>query len=73
MCHAEAMRIGTPRYRKTKSLFGGLLRFTLSKSRGRRARLGRSIKLGPLSMSSTGRKTLSLFGFQIPIEGDDDE
>jgi len=67
------MRFGTPRYRKSKSLFGGLLRFTLSKTRGRRARLSRSIKLGPLSMSSTGRKTLSFLGFQIPIEGDDDE
>jgi len=67
------MRFGTPRYRKQKTFLGGLLRFTLSKTRGRRARLSRSVKLGPLSMSSTGRKTLSLFGFQIPIQGDDDE
>jgi hypothetical protein len=66
------MRFGTPRYRKTKTFLGGLLRFTLSKTRGRPARLSRSIKLGPLSMSSTGRKTLSFLGFQIPIKGDDE-
>lgn len=71
------MKFGKLRYRKTKSrsLLGGFVRLggTLSKTKGRRARLSRSIKLGPLSMSSTGRKTLSFLGFQIPIEGDDDE
>lgn len=64
------MRFGTPRFRKTKSLFGGLVRLTFSKSRGRRPRLTRSLKLGPLSLSSTGRKTLSFLGFTIPIEKD---
>lgn len=59
---------GTPRFRKTKTFLGGLLRFTLSKTQGRPARLTRSVKVGPWSRSSTGRQQLTLFGVTIPIK-----
>jgi hypothetical protein len=66
-----AMKFGRPRYRKTKTFLGGLLRLTLSKSRGRPARLTRSVKLGPYSQSSTGRRQITLFGITIPIQKGD--
>jgi hypothetical protein len=69
------MTFGRPRYRKTKSksFFGGLVRLsaTYSKTKGREGRLTRSIKLGPYSQSSTGRRQITLFGVTIPIQKGD--
>ena len=65
------MRFGRPRFRKTKTFLGGLFRFTLSKTKGREARLTRSFKLGPYSQSSTGRRQITLFGITIPIQKGD--
>jgi hypothetical protein len=62
------MKFGTPRYRKQKSFLGGLLRLTYSKTKGREGRLTRSVKLGPYSQSSTGRRQITLFGITIPIK-----
>ena len=64
------MIFGTPRYRKTKTFLGGLLRLTLSKSKGRPARLTRSFKVGPLSISSSGRRQITVFGVTIPLKKD---
>jgi hypothetical protein len=69
------MRFGRPRYRKTKSksFLGGLVRLgaTFSKTKGRPGRLTRSLKLGPYSRSSTGRRQITLFGITIPIQKGD--
>jgi hypothetical protein len=62
------MKFGAPRYRKQKSFLGGLLRLTYSKTKGREGRLTRSVKLGPYSQSSTGRRQITLFGITIPIK-----
>jgi hypothetical protein len=62
------MKFGTPRYRKQKTFLGGLLRLTYSKTKGREGRLTRSVKLGPYSQSSTGRRQITLFGITIPIK-----
>jgi hypothetical protein len=61
------VRLGRPRYRKTKTFIGGLLRLTFSKTKGREGRLTKSVKIGPWSKSSTGRQQLSFWGIQIPI------
>jgi hypothetical protein len=53
------------RFRKSKTI--GPLRFTFSKSKARRARATGSTKIGPISISSTGRVNLTLFGFTIPL------
>lgn len=65
------MKLGRPRYRKTKSkrLLWGLVRLTgtFSKSKGREAKVTESAKLGPWSRSTTGREQLTFFGLTIPI------
>jgi hypothetical protein len=53
------------RFRRSKTIGG--IRTTLSKSQGRRARVTGSTKIGPISISSSGRTNLNLFGFTIPL------
>jgi hypothetical protein len=65
------IKLGKPRIRRTKTFLGGLLRLTYSKTKGREGRLTRSIKLGPYSQSSTGRRQITLFGVTIPIQKGD--
>jgi hypothetical protein len=62
------IKLGKPRIRRTKTFLGGLFRLTYSKTRGREGRLTRSVKLGPYSQSSTGRRQITLFGITIPIK-----
>jgi hypothetical protein len=52
-------------FRKSKSI--GPIRWTFTKSATRRAHVTGATKIGPVSISSTGRVNLSLFGFTIAL------
>lgn len=53
------------RWRKSKEI--GPIRLRISKTRDHDAHLSASTRIGPFTVSSTGRVNFSLWGFTVPI------
>lgn len=53
------------RWRKSREI--GPIRLWISKSRDHDAHLSAGTRIGPFSISSTGRVSFSLWGFTVPI------